>query len=330
MINPVNSNPADRALAWSNYWRHGALHSLPTSYRGNYEGEIRHFWAGVLAETHAGQKLLDIGTGNGALPLLTWELRSTRSPAMDAVDIADVAPAWLSDLPSEQQNRIRFHASTRAEHLPFADACFDLVCSQYGFEYTDTAAASMEAARVLRPGGTLALVMHHSDSQLAAVAAAETSATETLCAPGGLLESAEAMAPWMGMAGRGELADLNASPQATSDRQRFNSLAQALATQAATEGGLLAESLQWVFGLLRALQQGQIDTAEAAMHLSNYADQLRQAQLRSEELCLHALDDARMGQLQKSLESSGFSRVETGLVHHDRLLMGWTLRATRA
>ncbi|MGY0634913.1 class I SAM-dependent methyltransferase [Luteimonas sp. A478] len=330
MINPADSNPADRAQAWSDYWRHGALHSLPTSYAGNYEGAIRQFWANVLAGTHAGQRLLDIGTGNGALPLLALELRSGESPLVDAVDIATVAPDWHSALPAAQRDRIHFHGSIRAEHLPFADACFDLACSQYGFEYTDTTAAGMEAARVLRPGGTLALVMHHADSQLAAVAAAEASGAATLCAPDGLLELAQAMVPWMGMAGRGELEQLRASVQATEDRERFNTLAQELATRSRSEGGLLAEALQRVFGLMQALQQGQVDTDTATSHLASYEDQLRQARLRSDELCHHALDDEGMSRLREKLEASGFRDMDPGLVHHQDMLMGWTLRATRA
>lgn len=330
MTDSVDSKPTDRAQAWSDYWRRGALHSLPTSYAGNYEGAIRDFWAGVLTGTHAGQRLLDIGTGNGPLPLLALELRSADAPLINAVDIATVAPDWLSALPAAQRERIRFHGSTRAEHLPFADACFDLACSQYGFEYTDTAAAGMEAARVLRPGGALALVMHHADSRLAAVAAREASGAEVLCAPGGLLERARAMVPWMGMAGRGELAQLQASPQAAQDRASFNALAQELATRSQPEGGPLADALQWVFGLMQALQQRQVNTEAAAAHLASYADELRQAGLRSDELCSHALDDAGMGRLRESLQAAGFRDMDTGLVHHQDMLMGWTLRATRA
>lgn len=329
MTNSVDSNPTDRAQAWSDYWRQGALHSLPTSYAGNYEGAIRDFWATVLTGTNTGQRLLDLGTGNGALPLLTLELRSTDTPLIDAVDIATVAPDWQSALPTAQRERIRFHGSTRAERLPFSASCFDLACSQYGFEYTDTAAAGMEAARVLRPGGSLALVMHHAGSHLATVAAAEASVAETLLAPGGLLERAQTMVPWMGMAGRGELDQLRASRDAAVDRASFNALTQELGTRSHSEGSLLAEALQRVFGLMQALQRGQVDTEAAAAHLASYADQLRQAALRSNELCRHALDDAGMSRLRGSLEAVGFRDIDTGLVHHQDMLMGWTLRATR-
>jgi SAM-dependent methyltransferase len=44
----------------------------------------------------------------------------------------------------------------RAEALPFADASFDLVCGAQMWHWTDDPAAA-EAARVLRPGGRLAL-----------------------------------------------------------------------------------------------------------------------------------------------------------------------------
>lgn len=49
----------DRDRAWSNFWRHGALHSLQGSFAGNYAGEIRHFWNTVFRDVDGTQRVLD-------------------------------------------------------------------------------------------------------------------------------------------------------------------------------------------------------------------------------------------------------------------------------
>lgn len=48
-------------------------------------------------------------------------------------------------------------AVARAEQLPFADGSFDGVCGAQMWHWVDASVASPEAARVLRPGGWLAL-----------------------------------------------------------------------------------------------------------------------------------------------------------------------------
>lgn len=48
-------------------------------------------------------------------------------------------------------------AVARAEQLPFADGAFDGVCGAQMWHWVDAAVAALEVARVLRPGGWLAL-----------------------------------------------------------------------------------------------------------------------------------------------------------------------------
>src|SRR3546814_1512716 len=88
-------------------------------------------------------------------------------PRIDAIDLAQVAPAWVSSQPAPCRQALHFHSGVSAEALPFDDNSFDLVTSQYGIEYCDDVRTTPEVARVLAPDGRVALLLHHADSRLA-------------------------------------------------------------------------------------------------------------------------------------------------------------------
>ena len=117
---------------------------------------------------------------------------------VDAVDLAQVAPAWYT--PADYP-RIRFHSGVRMESLPFPDGHFTLIVSQFGFEYAQREPALRECLRVLAPGGRLAFVMHHAGSVLAKVGRSELAIHERLLEAGGLLDAARECQAALGFLG---------------------------------------------------------------------------------------------------------------------------------
>jgi SAM-dependent methyltransferase len=105
-------------------------------------------WAGIAA----GQRVLDVACGTGVVAITAARLGA------EVIGL-DLTPALL-DAARENARAAGVAVTWQegdAEVLPFPDASFDVVVSQYGHIFAprpDVAAAEM--LRVLRPGGTIA------------------------------------------------------------------------------------------------------------------------------------------------------------------------------
>ncbi len=97
-----------------------------------------------------GERYLDVATGTGLVA------RALRSRADVRVIGLDVTPEMLRH--ADRGDGIRFVLG-RAERLPFPDATFDGLTSAYLLRYVDDPVATLrELARVVRPGGRVALL----------------------------------------------------------------------------------------------------------------------------------------------------------------------------
>ena len=158
---------------WSEYWASGQLTSLPADFAVNYDGEIAAFWELQFQLVPYGGKVLDLCTGNGAVALLAAAYFETRQQgvAVTAVDAAKISPQSIAGRHPGLETTVAavtFIDQSPVETLALPGDEFDLVTSQYGIEYCDWQPASAQAARVLRPGGRLALICHAASSDIVA------------------------------------------------------------------------------------------------------------------------------------------------------------------
>lgn len=315
-VHNIGMHDADaRRIAWSQYWSAGGLHSCPGSFAGNYAGAIADFWQTALADLAPDARVLDLATGNGALPQMLLQ-RYGDGVSVDAVDAAQLAPAWFSPL---QYPKIRFHSGVMIEALPFEDASFDYVISQYGIEYAGRQDACRQALRVLRPNGHLAFVMHHSGSVLARVARDEQEHFAWLLGSDGLLAAASGLLPWLSRAKGGE--SLRDNPAAEQSRHLFNETQRELASRATASSvpDLLLEARHQVQQLLQQPQPQNL--------LSGYADALQAGQLRSAELLRFALSPAELDSWVAQLRARRpHSRIEVKELTQAQGIMGWGLQ----
>lgn len=330
MANPTD--PAaptdDRRAVWSRYWAGGALHSCGGSFDGNYAGEIRAFWSEAFAPLDGGARLLDLATGNGPIPKLLLELRPGVDVQCDAVDLASVAPAWPQSLPSAERARLRFHQGVQAENLPFADAGFDLVVSQYGLEYSDLRRSVPELLRVLRPGGRVRLLVHHADALPVVLAAEELRHLDWLQSPDGLLDAAATMLAPMARAatpeGRAALRDDPAAQAARREFDRRQAERESRATGSACPD-VLNEVAGWVVQAFQAAHTGGEARGQAA--LAGIRQALDDSRLRLQELRDHALDESAARALCRQLEDGGKRGASAEPLLQQGRLMAWAIRA---
>ncbi|MCX7033662.1 MAG: class I SAM-dependent methyltransferase [Arenimonas sp.] len=287
-----------RRSAWSAYWAAGQLHSCVGSLDAGYGGAIGQFWAQQFRTLGASDRVLDLATGNGPLPRLLSSTRDANDcPHVDAVDLAQIAPAWYT--PADYP-RIRFHSGVRMESLPFPDGHFTLIVSQFGFEYAHREPALRECLRVLAPGGRMAFVMHHAGSVLAKVGRSELAIHERLLEAGGLLDAASGVLPWFARARAGE--DLRGHVVANASRSAYNA---AISEVTAYSRQLQAPDLarEAVDQVHRIIGSAAADPGPALAALSDYRQALQAARLRTAEMIDHALDASQAQALVAQLET---------------------------
>lgn len=151
----------DNREAWSRFWADGGAGPesgcLPKALETMDEAQ-RELWQSFAGELRRGAHVLDLATGDG---LVLGKMRAIRGDLkLTGVDSSPVLP------PARKGLRLR--AGVAMESLPFRDASFDAVTSQFGVEYGEARRVAEEVGRVLRPGGVLQFVIHYRDGPILA------------------------------------------------------------------------------------------------------------------------------------------------------------------
>ncbi len=154
------SSPHDKA--WSDFWAQNTKSGqdggcLPAKYQG-IDAAQRAAWHGFVRDLPRKSALLDVATGDGRV--MRWILQKRSDVKPVGVDMAPELPA--------PPKGARVRSGVPMEELPFPDAKFDAVTSQFGFEYGDLEAAASEIARVLKPEGIVGLITHRIDGPILA------------------------------------------------------------------------------------------------------------------------------------------------------------------
>lgn len=311
----MESSIENRRKAWNAYWVAGVVHSCIGKYVDTADSAIYRFWQEQFAILTENDRVLDLATGNGAVPKLLLSQNSNLQ--IDAVDLAEIAPGWF--LPEKYKN-LRFHTGVRAEELPFPDAVFSLVTSQFGLEYTNWPDAIHAAVRVCGPNGHLAFVLHHDDSVVIKLGKIELRHQQQLLGSGGLIEVAKTLLPKLVQIQAG----VAPNKEAEIARDAYNQVLRKLTVQIQQSEApdLLIEACEKVHSILSGRFGAEFVHRDAL--LQSYSQALSFAQLRTSELLACALDQKKLDELLKILHTlRPNSVVKCQLLQQQEEIVAW-------
>jgi len=150
----IESSQSDEG--WETYWQ-GTAEAGAFNAGGVSHPAFKAFWNGFFQSLNASNStlaMLDIASGNGAVlecAQLVFQEKSTR------ITCVDLSPSAVSNIQTRFPDIRGLVCDARS--IPLEDGSFQLVTSQFGVEYAGHDAI-IEAARLLGPGGHLALLMH--------------------------------------------------------------------------------------------------------------------------------------------------------------------------
>lgn len=320
-------DPANTSLEhWSTFWDQGYITTFGDTKPHNYDGLIREFWEEKFLDLPRGSRVLDIAAGNGAIATIAAEtsLKNGLDLFVAATDLADIHAELIgSDETKQARTHIEFHSRTPCERQPFEADTFDLVTSQFGFEYSDIEATLREVRRVLVPDGRFVAVSHHAESQLINTAQAEREIYRVALDDLDLVGSSRRYFEQLG-----ELPDDQASIDAV--HKKFRPLAEE-ANRRVHEFQTRCgddERVKFIVGTLgyiartarRTTQQERLDALDKAK-----SDLVRH-RARLNDMVDAAMDQDQIDALKISAHEAGFESVHClTLYADDKALAGWQI-----
>jgi SAM-dependent methyltransferase len=304
--------------AWDSYWR-DTRERAAFREGGAQEAVLERFWSEVFAivmRRCRAPRLLDVASGNGIVTAHALRAAQAAGVTFSRVCGSDSSGAALD----EYRRRFPLAETCLADTLalPLPDGSFDLVASQFGVEYAG-ADAVLAIARLVAPGGMMAIAAHYREGGLYREGAANLRAVESLLASG--VTSAA-------------LALFTAGAAARAQRDLDSALAR-LARLANEHGAqAMGGSLARFHGDLRhmAARAAAYDHAEARAWIAAMADEFGAYRERMRLLLAVALDEGTIERLVAGLGSRGFAieRREPLIMGSAQPLPGaWALVAQR-
>lgn len=309
---------------WDRLWRSGVLHSCAHGISGNYDREISGFWRREFMLLADGATVLDVGTGNGAIPLLALSTARARGINLDihGVDLADIDPPSSVPDGERRYRGVRFHPRTSMTNLPFGDGEVALLCSQFAFEYAPREEAAREILRVIGQRGRAAMIAHSAESVIATTGEVQLRACHWLLHDSNLLQTTLDLAK--AMAGTNSRAALASDPAAESARHAFNHAASALMAEieASPSAQVLQHAAQRVSQLLK---QPPATREDAGARVSALREWIEDEQARLLLMRDAVLDAAALQECTRLLGRSGLPVHADQLLYGGSVCMGWAI-----
>jgi ubiquinone/menaquinone biosynthesis C-methylase UbiE len=317
---------------WDRYWRADRIASCFDVIGCNYDEALLGDWRAFFLSLDDGARILDLCTGNGAIALVAAKVTAEHAKSfhVEAIDRAAIDPIRFVSRETEFLGNIAFHGHTSSEALPFADAAFDAVTSQYGIEYTSLPETLAEATRVLAPGGRIRFGLHAAEGHVVQRSNRDISDCRYLALKSGLFKAAEkAIRAARGM-GRGPVAPARA--ERVRARKAVNAFKASLEATGARAKGAVNPAM---YNNVTSLLADTFDKRDE-FPLETLLDLVGNARLevlahlgRLEALVAAARSEDDISDMIDSLAGLGFENAGCAAVTHgdEADLVGWVVTA---
>jgi len=317
-----DSLPPDES--WDTYW-HGSLHGAAYTSGGISHPAILSFWDEFFKaamKQYETPNIIDIGSGNGAVVECAKSAFGGQLPDFTCLDISTSAINILKDRFSGVHGVVADACS-----IPLDSAGFDIATSQFGIEYAGLEAID-EVARLVAPGGQLALLLHNKAGGIHKECAASLDAIERVqeaaFIPYSITMFEEGFAACRG-----------------TDRAKYEDAAKQLAPAIRTLESIITQYGEHVAGdtVIRLYEDvGRIheriqyyEPTEVLGWLERMDGELQAFAGRMASMCNAAIDSATFGRLCERLRGQGYStkQAEPLAVSDQELPLAWALIAVR-
>jgi len=321
------------AWYWDRYWNANRIAACCAGEDLNYGGAILLGWQAFFDGFDTGSRLLDIGTGNGAVALMAAAAaqRSDKSFEIHAVDSAAIDPVQFVPGNRALMADVTFHGSTKAESLPFEAAVFDGVTGQYALEYTDIPATLRELNRVCRSGARLRFVIHAQEGSPVTLARASLDELTVAFVDSGIGAKARECMRTAFAFERAATDDPRKRLLAQNARESYVDAARALDARYASSPSpeVIGEFLNLVRGIWDRRSRFSLD--EALSPLDAFDLELSAHRARLGAMCYSARDRSGILELLELCEETGFDESQSNELRAsgDQRLLGWVVTATR-
>ena len=302
--------PEKKFFVWDTYWDTTQIQSFGIDAKPVAAGALAQFWAAAVRPLPPSSNVLDIACGNGAaaLAMLRAAWRAGSALSITGIDEASIDPVRTTPEHAEELGAIAFKPRVAMETLPFGDGVFDAVASQFGFEFGNPAAGLAEAARVLRPGGMVAILALPGSSEAVTIAKKTLKQARYLLAESHLFESAVNM-----IRGYYEAPGETAEAKMQVDLEQFcREVEKAFHRFDASEVGILSAIVSCLYKVFAdrkvAPAEAQVAAIETARTgLAHYA-------ARAQATIKAAITDGNLGPFRPALAAAGLTLTDTRAV----------------
>ena len=300
----------DLAATWSRHWNSGQTESSPDESVNL--APVDTAWRSHFAGLADGSRILDLATGGGHVLRQGVKAAANlgRTFEIHGVDLAELA-AVAKSLPAH----VMLTGNVDVAALPFENAQFDSVVSQFGIEYADPDRAYAEALRVLKAGRRGQFILHHRQGAIVSAAHAKLSAFDAVFAGDGVFRQAQEA--FEHLARRDDLGVTDAAIS------RFRTSVAEL--EARLQRGPQYRDAGHMTRFLRDLAQQpqRFDAAEVMRRISGLRSELDGWQLRQRALIEAALDRGGMDRVAASLRENGAASVTIAEIGTRNDIVAW-------